>query len=87
MRPLDLASQFFCLAASERAFQNMPLSAYIVSNIQAAGLEQYARKLQALDDQQFLSMLMSDYSTYGVVDVEDKQRLFRSDRSDFQFLR
>ena len=24
-----------------------------------------------------MGLLMSDYATYGVVDVEDKQRLFR----------
>jgi hypothetical protein len=55
----------------------MPLSSYFLQQLNAAGLEVYAKKLSYLDDAAFLSMLMSDYSIYGVTEVEDKQRLFR----------
>ena len=55
----------------------MPLSSSILFSLQSAGLEAYARRLSGLEDAAFLSMLMNDYATYGVVDVEDKQKLFR----------
>uniref|UniRef100_A0A7R9YS33 Kinesin-like protein n=1 Tax=Chlamydomonas euryale TaxID=1486919 RepID=A0A7R9YS33_9CHLO len=55
----------------------MPLSARIVRGLQDSGLELYAPRFAALSDADFLTMLMSDYARYGVVDVEDKQRLFR----------
>lgn len=59
----------------------MPLSTRIVRGLQDSGLELYVDKFAPLGDADFLSMLMSDYARYGVVDVEDKQRLFRWTRA------
>ena len=56
----------------------MPLSSYIISSLQAAGLEPTSvRRMANLEDAVFLSLLMNDYASYGVVDVEEKQKLFR----------
>lgn len=55
----------------------MSLSTRVLQSIQNAGLEQYASRFSVLSDSDFMGLLMSDYATYGVVDVEDKQRLFR----------
>mmetsp|Transcript_12612 Transcript_12612/g.27255 ORF Transcript_12612/g.27255 Transcript_12612/m.27255 type:complete len:659 (+) Transcript_12612:246-2222(+) len=55
----------------------MPLSRNIVNCLVDAGLDRYVAAFSPISDQKFLSLLMSDYGTYGVVEVEDKQRLFR----------
>ncbi|KAG1655340.1 hypothetical protein FOA52_008855 [Chlamydomonas sp. UWO 241] len=55
----------------------MPLSARIVRGLQDSGLDPYVPKFSPLADGAFLGLLMSEYARYGVVDVEDKQRLFR----------
>jgi kinesin family protein 2/24 len=55
----------------------MPLSHRIVTGLHASGLDGFVSKFQALTDAEFHGLLMSDYATFGVVDVEDKQRLFR----------
>lgn len=55
----------------------MPLSHRIVTGLHASQLDAFVAKFQQLTDAEFQGLLMSDYASYGVVDVEDKQRLFR----------
>ncbi|KAL6763284.1 P-loop containing nucleoside triphosphate hydrolase protein [Haematococcus lacustris] len=52
-------------------------SSNILLCLSAAGLAKYANNFAQLTDQQFLSLLMSEYGSYGIVDMEDKQKLFR----------
>ncbi|KAJ9508955.1 hypothetical protein QJQ45_028285 [Haematococcus lacustris] len=52
-------------------------SSNILLCLSAAGLAKYANNFTQLTDQQFLSLLMSEYGSYGIVDMEDKQKLFR----------
>ena len=56
----------------------MPLSSHYVAALNSAGLDPHAvRRMSQLEDAGFLGMLMNDYATYGVTDLEDKQKLFR----------
>ena len=56
----------------------MPLSSHYVAALSSSGLDTNSvRRMSQLDDAAFLGMLMNDYATYGVVDLEDKQKLFR----------
>lgn len=49
-----------------------------VSNwLEAAGLQRYVGNFAGVSEETFLSLLMQDYSKYGVVSMEDKQKLFR----------
>lgn len=45
--------------------------------LEAAGLGKYAGNFANITEDGFLSLLMSEYQNFGVVDMEDKQRLFR----------
>jgi kinesin family protein 2/24 len=42
-----------------------------------AGLKHHASKFQGVEPEVFRSLLMQDYSKYGVTSLEDKQKLFR----------
>lgn len=53
------------------------VSGPIVRGLGDAGLARFTDNFMRLPDASFLSLMMSDYATYGVVDLEDKQKLFR----------
>ncbi|KXZ53036.1 hypothetical protein GPECTOR_8g401 [Gonium pectorale] len=53
------------------------VSALVVRGLEDAGLKRFIPAFAQITDQAFLGLMMSDYASYGVVDLEDKQRLFR----------
>lgn len=53
------------------------VSATVVRALEEAGLKRFATNFSAVPDSQFLSLMMSDYASHGVIELEDKQKLFR----------
>eukprot|EP00798_Chlamydomonas_sp_ICE-L_P010331 gene10331-8267_t len=53
------------------------VSAHVNNCINSAGLDKYVRAFSPISDEKFCALLMQDYGTYGVLDLEDKQKLFR----------
>lgn len=43
----------------------------------AAGLDQYVQAFAGIPDERFAGLLMQDYASFGITELEDKQRLFR----------
>ncbi|GFR51132.1 hypothetical protein Agub_g13486 [Astrephomene gubernaculifera] len=53
------------------------VSAIVVRGLEEAGLKKFVGAFAGISDQAFLGLMMSDYASHGVIDLEDKQRLFR----------
>ncbi|GIL77938.1 hypothetical protein Vretimale_6530 [Volvox reticuliferus] len=53
------------------------VSAIVVRGLEDAGLKRFIPAFAGISDQAFLGLMMSDYPSHGVVDLEDKQKLFR----------
>lgn len=53
------------------------MSMAVSSWLEQAGLQRYVNNFAGVTEETFLSLLMQDYSKYGVIGMEDKQKLFR----------
>lgn len=53
------------------------VSSSVARGLEDAGLKRFVPAFSGVSDQAFLGLMMSDYASYGVVELEDKQRLFR----------
>ncbi len=53
------------------------VSSTVARGLEDAGLKRFVPAFSGVSDQAFLGLMMSDYASYGVVELEDKQRLFR----------
>ncbi|PNH08824.1 Kinesin-like protein KIF2A [Tetrabaena socialis] len=53
------------------------VSALVVRGLDDAGLKRFTPMFATLSDHSFLDLRMSDYAAHGIVELEDKQRLFR----------
>ncbi len=53
------------------------VSAIVSRGLEDAGLKRFIPHFQHLSDVAFAGLMMSDYASHGVTDLEDKQRLYR----------
>ncbi|GLC36230.1 hypothetical protein PLESTB_001366000 [Pleodorina starrii] len=53
------------------------VSSVVVRGLEDAGLKKFIPAFSGMADSSFMAMMMSDYNAHGVVELEDKQKLFR----------
>lgn len=53
------------------------VSAIVSRGLEDAGLKRFVPHFQGMKDADFCQLMMSDYASHGVTDLEDKQRLYR----------